>query len=95
MDRAFITITHRSVEHTDPDAAGFVDGYWFTVSDHFGLVESACATADKARAFAVDVAHRHGYADDQIAVVEDLKLLGRGADEARVERMIASADDPI
>lgn len=94
MSRCLITITHRTVEHTDPDAAGFVDGYWWTVTDEsergkqYGRIESAAPTAELAEGYARQVATDHGYPDELIDVVVDGKLLKRKGDEKRVEKLI-------
>ncbi len=91
MPRALITITHRTVEHHDPDAAGFVDGFWWTVTTDDGLpyVESASASADDSETFAREIARGRGCMDDDITVVSDDRLLKRKGDEARVEALIA------
>lgn len=89
--RALITITHRTVEHNDPEAAGFVNGYWWTLTDDspFGYVESASASAEVSEEFARGIAHSRGYTDDEVTVVIDGKLLKRKGDEARVVALIA------
>lgn len=90
---ALITITHRTVEHNDPDAAGFINGFWWTLSHDNPLfppyIESASATAEESEAFARGVADIYGFADEDITVVSDNKLLKRKGDEARVEALIA------
>ena len=66
-ERAKIQVSaKRTVEHTDPDAAGFTKGYVWTVTDRLGEFSSACATKDEAVEYALGVARSHGYADDQI-----------------------------
>jgi hypothetical protein len=65
---ALITITHRTVEHADPKAAGFVNGYWWTLSHDNPLypayVESASPTAQASELYARETAHNYGFTDD-------------------------------
>lgn len=87
-----ITITHRTVEHNDPEAAGFTDGYWWTLTtdDELPNAESAAATAEAAEEFARRCAQGRGYLEeDDITILTEGKLLKRKADEARVEALIA------
>jgi hypothetical protein len=95
MDRrCLITVTHRKVEHNDPEAAGFTDGYWWTFTDEHvirGLVprpESATAAYDDALAIARDVALALGYGDLEIDLQDGDELLDRADDETRVTGFI-------
>jgi hypothetical protein len=89
--RCLVTITHRTVEHTDPEAAGFVDGYWWTVSPtSVGLVESATASTEASEACARLVAEAHEYHPDDVDIVKGLDLMSRVADENRVAQMVAA-----
>lgn len=57
MSEAKITVTRvKEIEHNDPDAAGFTDGYRWRVVDHLGTVESYAPTKAEAQAAAEAVA---------------------------------------
>lgn len=90
---ALITITHRTVEHTDPEAAGFTDGYWWTLSHDNPLfpayTESAAPTAEQSEAYACALAETYGFTDDSITVASDDNLLKRRGDEKRVKALTA------
>lgn len=89
--RSLITLTHRTVEHTDPEAAGFTDGFWWTItSPHHpvGYIESAAATRDAAEAFARAALPDSVRAEDIDVLGED-ELMARAADEQRVASLIA------
>lgn len=85
---AFVTLTHRSIEHTSPDAAGFVDGWWWTSTTDAGRFESGAATADAAEASARAYTERSMPGSDVI-VFRAADLMGRAEDEARVAAAVA------
>lgn len=87
-----ITVTHRTVEHTDPDAAGFVDGWWWTVETDHGLFESATPTKEQSEKYArgIVASHHPDVDPDDIEVVYGDELHPRRKDEARVEKLRAA-----
>lgn len=47
-----IEITQRLIDHHDPDAAGFTQGWWWRVETPLGVFESGAATKAEAQAAA-------------------------------------------
>lgn len=71
-----ITLTKRTIDHEDAEAAGFTDGYWWTVdcepheSSELLHNEGGAQTRDIALESAFAVARDQGFSDADITVSE-------------------------
>lgn len=69
MDTPIRISRKRTIEHDDPDAAGFTRGYWWEVdtgTDEFGTIASGCETREEAVDRARAVAQAHGIPTDSL-----------------------------